>query len=160
LIALIFLVDACTASLPCSCSPLVYNWTLSLNSECPETLPANDGLGSNSICKILTTTLDPVVRVSALRFYEYGSDLGDLVTFRFYSGNWTEGDSMSAESITKTEPDVFSSSAGFELTGYTAAGKDVAFQWLVDHTNACGEDPYQNIKSIGWMKFVSLLFRH
>lgn len=61
---------------------------------------------------------------------------------------------MSAESITKTEPDVFSSSAGFELTGYTAAGKDVAFQWLVDHTNACGEDPYQNIKSIGWMKFA------
>jgi len=131
-----------------------------LSSECPDPIPDNDGLGSDSVCRVLTATLDPVVRVSQLKFFEYGGDLGDLVNYRVINGNWTEGDSMSVESITKNEPDVFTSSAGFELTGYTAAGKDVDLQWLVDHTNACGEDPYQNIETIGWLKFVSLLFRH
>lgn len=131
-----------------------------MSSECPDPIPDNDGLGKDSVCKILTATLDPVVRVSELKFFEYGGDLGDLVTYRMISGNWTEGDTMSVESITKNEPDVFTSAVAFELIGYTAAGKDVTFQWIADHTNACGEDPYENVESIGWLKFVSLLLCH
>ena len=131
-----------------------------MSNECPGGIPENDGIGNESYCKILTATVDPVVRVSMFQLLEYGADLGDLANFRMITGNWTDGDTMSVESITKNETDVFTSAAGFELTGYTAAGKEVTFQWIVDHTNACGEDPYENIKSIGWLNFVSLLFRH
>jgi len=97
LIAVIFLVvDACTgtgtASLPCSCSPFVYNWTLALFNECPVATPENGGIGKNSFCKINTASLDPVVIVNEITFYEYDVDLGKLVTFSPISGYWTDRD--------------------------------------------------------------------
>jgi hypothetical protein len=154
-ILLIIQFVSSVSSLPCSCSPLVYQWTLDLSNDCPTEIPANDGIGSDSFCKIFTTTVDPVVKVTRIQFLEYGETLADLVTYYEESGEWLDGDVMSVESITSGDPSVYTTAAGFELDGYTAAGNKVVLQWIVNYTNDCEKDPYGNISSIAWLQFVS-----
>lgn len=154
LIAFIFLLDSCTASLPCSCSPSTYKWTLDLNSSCPDVIPENDGIGQNSFCKILTASTSPVLNVTSFEFYEYGASVSELVNYRLIKGEWYDGDEMSVDSITKDKRDIYTSGVGFELKGYTEDGKTTTFQWVVQYTNACGEDPYENISSVGWLEIA------
>ena len=159
-ILLLLLFEFCAAAaLPCSCSPLVYRWTLDLNNPCPDSMPVNNGIDNDSFCKIFTPTLDPVVKVMRIQFLQYGETLGDLVTYNEESGEWLDGDEMSVESITSGDPSVYTTAAGFELDGYTEAGVKVVFQWIVNYTNQCENDPYENISSIGWLQFVSIVFQ-
>jgi hypothetical protein len=137
---------------------LLYNWTLSLDSPCPADIPENDGIGQDSFCKILTTSSDPVVKVTSLKFFEYGDSISDLVNYELMEGEWLDGDQMSVESITKNNEDVYTTGAAFELKGFTEEGTKSTLQWVVDYTNACSEDPYENISSIAWLQFVSLAF--
>jgi hypothetical protein len=66
-----------------------------------------------------------------------------LVSYYEESGEWLDGDEMSVESITSGDPSVYTTAAGFELDGYTAAGNKVVLQWIVNYTNECEKDPYE-----------------
>mmetsp|Transcript_2303 Transcript_2303/g.4270 ORF Transcript_2303/g.4270 Transcript_2303/m.4270 type:complete len:301 (+) Transcript_2303:204-1106(+) len=152
--AVLWIIQFVSASAQtCSCSPLTYRWTLDLSNPCPTEIPLNDGIGSDSFCKIFTTTLDPVVRVTRIQFLEYGETLADLVTYYQESGEWLDGDEMNVESITSQYPSVYTTAAGFELDGYTEAGNKVVLQWIVNYTNDCEKDPYGSISSIAWLQF-------
>jgi hypothetical protein len=106
----------------------------------------------------LTTSSDPVVKVTSLKFFEYGDSISDLVNYELMEGEWLDGDQMSVESITKNNEDVYTTGAAFELKGFTEEGTKSTLQWVVDYTNACSEDPYENMSSIAWLQFVSLAF--
>jgi len=160
LLALILFAQSCAgdAIAPCSCSPIVYKWKLNLNSICPDTIPTNEGVGINSSCGFIPPSdadQQPIVKVTALRFLEFGAELGDIVNFQLIMGEWFDGDQMEIESITKNETDVYTTAASFELDGMTEEGETITMQWIVDYTNYCGVNPDVNITDIAWMEFVS-----
>ena len=96
--------------------------------------------------------------MTSLKFFEYGDSISDLVNYELMEGEWLDGDQMSVESITKNNEDVYTTGAAFELKGFTEEGTKSTLQWVVDYTNACSEDPFENISSIAWLQFVSLAF--
>ncbi len=99
--------------------------------------------------------LDPPVKAVRLRFLEYGEDFGDIVQWKEMPGSWEDGDVMTIESVTRNSTDVVPTAAAIEIDAKTEDGQNIMLQWLVDYTNACGVDPYENIPSIAWIHFVS-----
>lgn len=152
------------AALPCSCSPLTYEWKLDFEAGgCPdpknltETLNQVDGITNSSMCQIYTTTDKAPKQIDELRFYEYGAGLHDLVNYRVVRGKWNNTDTMSVSSITSEDPTIFTSSATIELGGTKEDGSSFLFIWLADYTNACNVEPYDGIDSIAYLNFVSVL---
>ena len=150
------------AALPCSCSPLTYEWKLDFEAGgCPQNLPEIlnqvDGITNSSMCQIYTTTKDAPKHIEELRFFEYGAGLHDLVNYRVLRGKWNNTDTMSVPSITSEDPTIFTSSAAIELSGTKEDGSSFLFIWLADYTSACNVEPYDDIESIGYLNFVSIL---
>ena len=148
------------AALPCSCSPLTYEWRLDFEAGgCPgnltEILDQVDGITNNSMCQLDTTTDIAPEHVNELRFYEYGAGLHNLVNFRVQRGKWNNTDTMSVHSITSEDPTIVTSSATIELSGTKGDGSSFLFIWLADYTNACNVEPYDGIESISYLNFVS-----
>jgi len=127
---------------------MVYQWTLNFEGTCE--IPENDAIASNSAC---TVTDGTPVQVTKLKFYEYDQEFG-LTNYQSIDGTWTSGDTMSIESITKSNPHIVTNAASFELDALDVDGNEIMFQWIVDYTNACGIEPYTNVTNIGWMEWV------
>lgn len=131
---------------------MVYQWTLNLEGICE--VPENDAIGMDSTC---TVTEGTPVQVTKLKFFEYDQEFG-LANYQSIDGIWISGDTMSIESITKSNPHIVTNAASFELDALDANGNEIMFQWIVDYTNACGIEPYTNVTNIGWMEWVCSLF--
>lgn len=126
LLGLFFLTQSQAAT--CSCSPRIYNWTLSFNETCPETLVINEGLSADSECRIQRRNMNPAVKAHTIRFLEYGENLGDLVQYRILEGMWEEGDVMTFESVTNNSTDIMPSAAAIEIDATTANNTNVQLQ--------------------------------
>ena len=148
----------------CSCTPLVYNWTLDLNKNCD---PINVTVGpetgiSEVFCSIdlltnSSTTINNLVpvEVTAYQIIELNFELTPLKSKSEANVSLSDGDFITFASITAAEPMEYSGGFQVSLVGVNDALQGVALEWLVRFTNLCEQTPFTIGDSIGWMVFVS-----
>ena len=148
----------------CSCTPLVYNWTLDFSKNCdpfnitvgPETGIREVFCSIDSLTNSNTTMNDLVpMKVTEYQIIELNFELTPLKSKSKANISLSNGDFITFASITAAEPTEYSGGFQVSLVGVNEALEGVALEWLVRFTNLCEQTPFTVGDSIGWMLFVS-----
>jgi hypothetical protein len=145
-----------------SCSPLLYNFTITSSGKCPES-NNNTNVGiSNLACSIIAddhSTNTVVQNITSHHFFETGSSLSDLVTYELNANDddpFMDGDNILFKS--KQSTTLTPSSIGMLMHGVRLDGVHVTFSFAVEYSNVYDVLPFQQDYSIGWLQFVSVKY--
>ena len=147
----------------CSCTPLIYEWTLDFQKEC---FPTNITVGPNEGIKNVVCSIEEIpfyngtknfvpIKIVSYQIIELNLELAPLKTEAAAGINLVDGDLITFASITTIEPSQFAGGFQVSLFGINSALQDIALEWIVQYSNICETAPYSFGDSIGWMVYVS-----
>lgn len=159
LLFLLFIITihhgASSSHLPCSCTPLIYRWRLDLKRTISNSESRSFPGVNISSWEIRNSFADqPLQSVISYKILEFGQKFDDIVKFDIQRNlSLVNGEYIEYTSITKSEPKTFTSGLIIQLSGISSDGENVSFDWIVDYTNTCSVEPYQNGGKFGWLIF-------
>ena len=147
----------------CSCTPLIYEWTLDFQKEC---FPTNITIGPNEGMKNMVCSIEAIpfsnatdnfvpIKIISYQIIELNLELAPLKTEAAIGINLMDGDLITFASITTIDPSQFAGGFQVSLRGINSAQQNIALEWLVQYSNICEKTPYFFGDSIGWMVYVS-----
>lgn len=153
--------NAQDANVPaCSCSPLIYKWTLDFNRTCA---PAGLSLGIGSDtgvasieCDItMVNTSDPIdlvpVTLKSYEIIELSTDrLAPIKINSEADLDFQDGQHLALTSETAANPSLVSRGVKATIGALNLAGHGIELSWIIRYTNVCGAKPFEVGDSIGW----------
>ena len=155
----------------CSCTPLIYRWTLDFSKTCGTDEDINVDIGpgkgiTSAECNIrvenpaFAMTEDSLVPVKVLGYQliELGQSFERIKKDAESFGSSSPLlDGAEIEFASETAAVVDEVSEGFVVfvTAENALGETIDLQWIVTFSNLCEKDVFKLGDSVGWMVFVS-----
>lgn len=155
----------------CSCTPLIYRWTLDFSKTCGTDEDINVDIGpgkgiTSAECNIrvenpaFAMTEDSLVPVKVLGYQliELGESFERIkVDAESFGSSSPLLDGAKIEFTSETAAVVDEVSEGFVVfvTAENALGETIDLQWIVTFSNLCEKDVFKPGDSVGWMVFVS-----
>ena len=155
----------------CSCTPLIYRWTLDFSKTCgtDEDINVDIGPGKGILsaeCNIrvenpaFAMTEDSLVPVKVLGYQliELGQSFERIKVYAESFGSSSPLlDGAEIEFTSETAAVVDEVSGGFVIfvTAENASGETIELQWIMLFSNLCEKDVFKPGDSVGWIVFVS-----
>ena len=155
----------------CSCTPLIYRWTLDFSKTCGTDEDINVDIGpgkgiTSAECNIrvenpaFAMTEDSLVPVKVLGYQliELGKSFERIkVDAESFGSSSPLLDGAEIEFTSETAAVVDEVSGGFVIfvTAENASGETIELQWIMSFSNLCEKDVFKPGDSVGWIVFVS-----
>mmetsp|Transcript_3456 Transcript_3456/g.5101 ORF Transcript_3456/g.5101 Transcript_3456/m.5101 type:complete len:427 (-) Transcript_3456:143-1423(-) len=153
--------NAQLANVPtCSCSPLIYKWTLDFTRNCASTelslgIGSITGLASIECDITMVNTTDPIdlvpVALTSYELIELSTDR--LAPVKINSETdlyFQDGQHLALTSETAANPSLVSGGVKATIGAVNLAGHGIELSWLIRYTNVCEAKPFEVGDSIGW----------
>ena len=158
--------NAQLANVPtCSCSPLIYKWTLDFTRNCASTelslgIGSITGLASIECDITMVNTTDPIdlvpVALTSYELIELSTDR--LAPVKINSETdlyFQDGQHLALTSETAANPSLVSGGVKGTIGAVNLSGHGIELSWLIRYTNVCEAKPFEVGDSIGWAVLVS-----
>ncbi len=171
---------ALASQLLCSCAPLVYRWTLDFSQVCDFNSIGNSNgiIGADvgedeaiefATCSIYTEYPDEelsMIPVSVIRYQiiELGLNMQRLKEFSSTALEdfvpLVHGQEITFDSTLQTVGGEIPKGLIVFAFAVNDKGDQIELQWMIRYSNFCEMYPLHNGDSLGWMVFVSKIFKY
>ena len=166
-VAILQLNDANAQQQLCSCSPLVYKWTLDFTRTCASSSLSSGSSGGKGVASVecdinMVNDEDPVdlvpVTVTSFEIIEFDSNRLAPVKIESEGDLYLEdGRRLALTSETAVDSSLVTGGIKATTSAVNAAGHGIKLSWFIRYSNVCEVKPFESDDSIGWMVFVSVL---